>query len=308
MKGLDLSEALFRTEFLPLLEREAPEALPHLAAGLVGEGSDCFGFDDAESRDHDWGPAFCLWLPAEQRELRPALEDTLKKLPASFGGYPLRPMVPRTRVGVFTVEEFYAMLIGRTDLPRRGTEWLDLPEPCLAAAANGAVFLDNAGAFSAFREGLLAHFPEDVRLWKLASCAGRAAQTGQYNYLRCMKRGDTVAAAAIVGYFLENIAGMTFLLNRRYRPFYKWTYRAVAELPTLGREVRAGMERVVAAAPGPEAFHAMEALSALLIAELQRQGLSSSRSDFLMEHCGELLGRIRDREVLARPLSLVIEK
>ena len=62
MKGLELARGYFYDECLPRLRRELPAVLPHLAAGLVGEGSDCFGYDDHVSRDHDWGPGFCIWL------------------------------------------------------------------------------------------------------------------------------------------------------------------------------------------------------------------------------------------------------
>ncbi len=30
-----------------------------IAVGLVGKGSDCFGFDDVLSQDHDFGTALC---------------------------------------------------------------------------------------------------------------------------------------------------------------------------------------------------------------------------------------------------------
>ena len=62
-----------------------------IAAGLIGEGSECFGFDDRYSTDHDFGPAFCLWLTDEDyREIGAALAEDYTNLPKTFRGFPAR--------------------------------------------------------------------------------------------------------------------------------------------------------------------------------------------------------------------------
>ena len=64
MKGLDLAREFYAV-CRPVLQAELGGIMDMAAVGLVGEGSECFGCDDAESQDHDFGPAFCLWLPRE---------------------------------------------------------------------------------------------------------------------------------------------------------------------------------------------------------------------------------------------------
>ena len=48
-----------------MLQKEFADNLPRMAAGLVGEGSECYGFDDEISRDHDFGPSFQIFIPRE---------------------------------------------------------------------------------------------------------------------------------------------------------------------------------------------------------------------------------------------------
>lgn len=87
MKGLELSRAYWEKCALPLFRRELPAFLERAAVGLVGEGSECFGFDDEISQDHDWGPGFCLWLPeGEWAEWQDAVEALLARLPDTYEG------------------------------------------------------------------------------------------------------------------------------------------------------------------------------------------------------------------------------
>ena len=48
MKGIELCRAYFEAEGMPMLkrlEKQYPELRGKLAAGLVGQGSECLGFD-----------------------------------------------------------------------------------------------------------------------------------------------------------------------------------------------------------------------------------------------------------------------
>ena len=97
MKGLELSRAYFERFGRPMLEEQFPELLPFLAAGLCGSGSECFGWDDEVSRDHDFEPGFCLFLPEEElvsRRQEFLLERAYAKLPAAFGGVERARMRP----------------------------------------------------------------------------------------------------------------------------------------------------------------------------------------------------------------------
>ena len=305
MKGLELSRALFEEQVRPRLESDTPELLPYLAAGLAGEGSECFGYDDEQSRDHDWGAGLCLWLTDDAPETASGkLSALLASLPERFRGVPVRLNAPG-RTGVFTVSDFYRRLLGRPDAPETAEDWLALAEPSLAAATNGAVFYDGAGQFSAVRRRLLAHYPADVRRYLLARCAALAGQTGQYNYARCMLRGDAAAAQVIRGRFLENAAAMAFLLCRRYRPFYKWTFRALAALPEPGAALAEKAAQLAEVPDGPEAAAIFEEMAAALLAALRREGLTEGKSDFLMDHVGELLRGVQDEKLREKGVSLV---
>jgi len=295
VKGLDLSRAYWENVGQPAYARLLPESLSRAAVGLAGEGSECFGFDDELSRDHDWGPGFCLWLTAEDMvTLGAQTEEIWRRLPRTYLGFSRQreSELSKGRIGVCGIWPFYTRFLGLDRLPKTTREWNALPEAGLAAATNGEVFSDPLGEFSKVRACLLAYYPEDVRRKRLAAHCALAAQAGQYNYSRCMARGERTAALTSLTLFAEHISAAVFLLNRRYRPYYKWAYRALRSCPVLGEAVGTRLERL----DGEEAsrFLLIEEISASVIGELKRQGLSSSESDFLLPHAEEIQRSIRD--------------
>jgi hypothetical protein len=308
MNGLEEIRSTYRQRVVPLLQSEFPDLRPRIAAGLVGEGSECFGFDDALSRDHDWSAACCLWLEEDDfnqwgERLQAAVDRQLGEAPPSD-----RPETAGRR-GVLETDRFYARFLGRSAPPSHWREWIVIPETYLAACTNGEVFDDPLGAFSRQRQALLAFYPDDVRLHKLARRCTAAAQSGQYNFPRSLRRGDQVAARLAQSRFITEAMATVFLLNRRYCPFYKWMHRALRDLPRLGAPVHRWLEELVRgdpldgcpACPGRQA-ELVEMICAALREELRRQDLSDAAGDFLLDHGPSIQARIADPEIRRLPI------
>ena len=64
--GLEQARAFYEEYGRPMLRDKFPDDEGRIAVGLVGRGSECFGFDDQISQDHDFEPCFCLLLPGEE--------------------------------------------------------------------------------------------------------------------------------------------------------------------------------------------------------------------------------------------------
>lgn len=293
MNGLMLSQAYFIQYGLPMIEKRFGAYKDRIAAGLVGEGSECYGFDDDISRDHDWGPAFCLWLEAEDYlEIGPDLQKAYDELPESFMGIRKRAENPldKGRIGVLHTPTFFKRFTGLDHVPETMEQWRTIPEDRLSAATNGQVFYDPLGKFTSFRNRLKAYYPEDIRLKKIAARCMTMAQAGQYNYLRCLRHGEKVAAQYALSLFIGSSISMVFLLNKEYMPFYKWMHRAVKGLPILGGQIYGMLNQLsdnlslADDARVRNSFMLVEDISGLVIEELKRQSLSDSASDFLFDH------------------------
>ena len=308
-KGLALCARYFQAVGAPLLAERFPRWVGRIAAGLVGDGSDCFGFDDLISRDHDWGPGFCLWLTAEDyARVGDELAAALVSLPGEFDGVATRATSAwgQGRTGVFELGGFYRRFIGLNRPPETLREWRFIPEGHLAAATNGEVFHDPLGSFSAFRETLLGFYPEDIRLKMMATRCMTMAQAGQYNYERCLRRGEVVAAQRAEAQFIDAAISMVFLLNRRYKPYFKWMHRAVKALPLLGttvfrltRDLVTCHERHFGVGLARQKQVLMERVCSAVAGVLRDQGLSDAGSDHLLEHGPRLQARIQDPGIRA---------
>ena len=297
MKGLELAERYYHDVGAAMIAEDFGEMVRRLAVGLAGPGSECFGFDDTVSRDHDWGPGFCIWLTDEDyQSVGPALQAAYERLPAAFLGFGPRRSSPgeEGRVGVRRIRDFYGIYTGLDHPPSTLAQWLALPDAALATCTNGKVFHDPLGDFTHWREALLAFYPEDVRLKKITSCCLKAGQSGQYNFYRSLKRQDGFTARAALIQFCTEAMNLVFLLNRRYAPFYKWLHRAVRDLPVLGNWVYGQIDELIQAADTVDQTELIETISARIIDQLRHQGLSASASDFLLDHAHEVHGHIQD--------------
>ncbi|MFC1965941.1 DUF4037 domain-containing protein [Chloroflexota bacterium] len=297
MKGLEIAERYFWEYGAPLIEQKFGDYKERIAAGLVGEGSECYGFDDEISRDHDWGPGFCLWLNMpDYQEISRKLQEELARLPADFEGIGPRKTSEwgGGRIGVVEIGAFYKRFMGFDHVPTNIQEWRIIPESSLAAATNGKVFTDPKGEFTSFREGLLNFYPEDVRLKKIASRCMTLAQLGQYNFVRCIQRDEFVAAQYVETQFCAHAISLIFLLNRRYTPFYKWMHRAMKSLPLLGESTYNLLLNIVTSHEYREKNRLIEWTCADIIAEFRREGLSDSPSDFFLDHGPIVQSKIKD--------------
>lgn len=293
--GINLCKKYFYEVGRPAIEKECPDIIGRAAFGLVGEGSECFGYDDEISRDHDWGPGFCIWLnDADYNKYGAKLKEIYDALPKEYEGFVRQRQTPETigRIGVMRVSDFYCKYLGLNRAPEGINEWRFLPDVNFAVSTNGEVFEDGEGLFTNIRKGILAYYPEDVRKKKISWHTVVAAQSGQYNFYRCEKRDNHIATFQTKSIFIEHIIATVFLLNLKFCPYYKWASLAMKDLPILGEEIFDLIDKLCK--DEKSSGHLIEDISALVIKEFKKQNLSSSSSDFLLDHAKEILSAIKD--------------
>ena len=312
MKALELSREYFRGVAEPSLKQDFPDLYPRLAAGLVGNGSECYGYDDELSRDHDWGVDFFIWTGESDSGKIPQLQEWKNRL---IENHP--PDFPRARseyganVSVMTCSSFYRSIIGSPCAPQTINEWLRAPEENYSLVTNGEVFIDGTGEFTGIRNDLLGYYPEDIRLKRIASKCMLLAQSGQYNHERTAKRGDWVTLRTVISRFTDHAIAMVFLLNKTFRPYYKWAFRAMKELPIIGSQAARLLLLIAETGSLDEGGTAqrqkyMSELCGIFIRELETQNLAQSDDWFLTTQGEEVQSLIVDEFLRSLPTQYEI--
>ena len=241
---LEMSRRLYRDFIAPMIRFEFPSYESRIAVGLIGEGSECFGYEDSLSADHDLAPGLCLFLDGEAfekigKELARRYEEVTagaaEALDLPFSAYQTPGL--KARRGVFEISRFFADLLGTTP-ERIGTRMTDevsdllesIPEERLSAAVNGEIFRDDQGLVTGLRRTIAAYYPEPLRLKYLAEELHRFSQNAQYNYPRMMARGDLCAASLHRSAGIESALRAAYILKKRYRPHLKWLRRGLDDL------------------------------------------------------------------------------
>lgn len=303
IKGLALCEAYFYDVCYPMLQKDFADKLPRMAAGLVGEGSECYGFDDEISRDHDFGPSFQIFIPKEDLAVYcDELKKKIAMLPDTYGPFEARNActLGEGRVGVLAIEDFYDKFLSIHEVPTTNRLWLQMNDISLSTATNGKVFFDNLGKFSEIREGLLKHYPDDVRIKRLAYECTQIAQSGQYNFPRSLQRGQYVAASLALSEFLQHYMSFVYLINRVYKPYYKWEHEGLKKLPLFGQMAHRELGKLVLVSLEEKAKYAVfivESLCKKAIQLLAREKLTECPSDFLLDHAPYVLSHAQDEDI-----------
>lgn len=308
ISNLERSREFYEKYGKEMIHTQFPEYEDRIAVGLVGEGSDCYGFDDEISTDHDYEAGFCMWLTEEdfQKIGNPLQDEYVKLIVKNFPQSGNNRFIQKRR-GVFCINEFYNQLLGTNCNFEKdfSFDYGNVNEFSLAVATNGEVFRDDSGRFSAVREKLLQYYPEEIWRKKLAGCLHDFSQYAQSNYARMMARKDVVSANLCKMKAVETVMDLLYLLQRKYAPYYKWKKKGL-EKNAFSLKVLAVIEKIAELPNQTQAWEKVkyssavvntqdecvclfEEVAGMLLEEMKRQDLVSGEDFFLESYIGQIL-------------------
>ena len=307
--GMELARGYYEEYGKRMLEEQFPEYVGRIAAGYAGEGSDCFGFDDEYSRDHDFGPGFCIWMSREDYDrIGEKLTACYESLPKYYKGYRRNATAcGRHRTGVMTVEGWLQQMTGLDHLPSDESEWLYVKREALAQVVNGEIYRDDSDVIMHVRRQAAEYLPADIYYRNLAQEMTEFAQSGLYNYPRMLRRGDSVSAGLKKARAVKAALKLCYLARRTYEPHEKWLMKGLQRMAEQGDRILQNVLDAVKAIYRycEDGEHLFDDLALQLKFLLTAEGIIDGDSVYLADYAEDmmqlaLLSALSEEEVLER--------
>ena len=233
LPGGELARAFHADVVGPLLTREMP-GLRY--AAWLGSGSDVLGFDDAMSRDHDWGCRLTLLVDEADRAAIPQVSLLLEReLPKSYRGFPMRFPVTwdssvTHQVEIATVADFATSRLGiDATIELSVADWLILTGQAVLEMISGPIFVDRTAALAQVR-ARLNWYPPDIERYVLAAGWQRLSQEMPM-VGRTAELGDELGSKMLSTRLADDLISLAFTLSRQWPPYPKWRGTAFRALP-----------------------------------------------------------------------------
>lgn len=322
INNLEKSRSFYEQYGKNMIRDMFPEYEERIAVGIVGEGSDCFGFDDKISMDHDYGVGFCMWLTdCDYKKIGVQLQQEYDRIIRQCGIAVDNDLFFKKRRGVFSINEFYNGLLNtETDYEKEWEpDYINTEEYRFAMATNGSVFRDDLGVFCRVRNKINEYYPEEVWRYRLAGALHEFSQYAQSNYARMMSRRDYITAGLCISKGIESAMDIAYLLNKTYAPYYKWKQKGMEKLLKL-RDIVCILEEITDAPNQKEAWEGVsyssgsinrkdkciclfENIADVILNELKEQGLVQGEDLFLESYVNCIL-RGKNMDIIDKIVEL----
>lgn len=230
---LDQTRRFALTRLLPRLQEE-PLLRDRVALAQIGHGSQCLGYDDDLSQDHDWGILVQCFLEDATDDSRYVLQQCLASMPDLWEGTPVvwDQRTPPERSGIIELRVWLHDLAGYRLIPNQiSTEdFLRLSDARLTWLTNGTVFHDPIGTISRLRQTLRV-CPPQIQLRRLATACLMTVIHGPYQIPRLLKRTDGLSARLSAGLFVRSAMITAHRILGKPAPIIKWLARSFKALP-----------------------------------------------------------------------------
>lgn len=287
MKCMDLTEDFFYNKILKQIKNKYDIKI---SAGLIGYGSECYMYDDNISKDHDYSIMPCIWLEQEDyykygNDLKEMFSYITKDMDNSTWA--------KDRKGILNINEFIYSFLGKDDYNLTNDDYRNIPEYLLSSFTNGKIFLDETGHITKARESVK-YYPRDIRYNRIATRCMTAGREGQYNYARCIKRKEYVAANQALSKFIESAIELYFLIYERYCPYYKWQHKMLKELDEKAYNL---FDKLVSDISYIDKINIVDKISNDIIDKLEEKEVIIRVVDYLSYYGNVIQSRIDDEKI-----------